>query len=449
MNYKNIILWWTSAFRGSSALRLLTFFSTVIIIGALFLKFSDSYKEKLSFTDAVFTAASAVCVAGLSVIDISQLNTAGKCAILFLIQIGGLGIISFSCLTLIIYGKRLALSGSEDIKNFFLEDIEYRPKLIIRSIINFTLVIELTGAVILSFMFYRRNIDNWLFTAIFHSVSAFCNTGLSIFPSQLRGFSNDIPVLFVFSFLIISGGLGFLVLHDIALFIKKRGAHRLTYHSKIVLFMTLFIILTGTALFFILERRHVLNDMNIAGAVVNSFFQTINTRSSGFEVIIQNDFYQPSKLLTSLLMLMGGAPGSIAGGIKITTVFVVFIFLVKTHDKYGDFNFFHHRIRAATINNAIVYTLKALSLLLICICALSITEGLRGQPFNMLAFDSISAFGTVGLTLGITPSLSGTGKWIIIATMFAGRVGLFALSFHAIKTHRYNITYPEGSVLLG
>jgi trk system potassium uptake protein TrkH len=434
-------------FTNFSSFGLLAFFLTVIFSGALVLKFSGAWPEDLTFTDAVFTAASAVCVAGLSTIDISQFSRAGELTLLCLIQIGGLGIISFSCLTLIIPGRRFGLTGTDAIKNFFLDDIEYRPRLIIRSIIIFTFIIELTGAVLLSFLFYRRSLDDWLFMAVFHSVSAFCNTGLSVLPSQLLIFSDDIPVMLVLCVLVILGGLGFLVLHDILRLAGGR-IRKLSYHSKVVLFMTALFLLSGTVLFFIFERGRAFSGMNTLYAAVNSFFQSVNTRSAGFEVTVQSSFCQPSKMLTCLLMIIGGAPGSIAGGIKVTTLFVVLVFLLKKPDKYGDMNVFHHRLRSATIHNALVFVLKALFLLLICICALSVAEGLRGKPLGALIFDSISAFGTVGLGLGITPSLSTAGKWIIIATMFAGRVGLFALSFPAINSKRRDITYPEGSLLL-
>jgi trk system potassium uptake protein TrkH len=342
---------------------------------------------------------------------------------------------------------RFGLTGAGAIKNFFLDDIEYRPRRIIRSIMIFTFVIELAGAAVLSFLFYRRDVDDWLFMALFHSVSAFCNTGLSVFPTQLLGFSGDIPVMLVLSILILSGGIGFLVLHDILRFAMGR-IRRLSYHSKVVLFMTALILLAGTTLFFIFERGRAFAGMNTFHAAFNSFFQTANTRSSGFEVTVQNGFCQPSKMLTCLLMIIGGAPGSIAGGIKITTLFVVMVFLLKKPDKCGDINVFHHRLRSTTIQNALVFVLKGLFLLLVCICALSVSEGLRGRPFTALVFDSISAFGTVGLSLGITPSLSAAGRWILIATMFAGRVGLFALSFPAINARRPDLTYPEGSLLL-
>jgi trk system potassium uptake protein TrkH len=311
----------------------------------------------------------------------------------------------------------------------------------------FTFAIELTGALILSIMFYRRNVEDWLFMAVFHSVSAFCNTGLSVFPSQLLSFSDDIPVMLVLSILIISGGLGFLVLHDIQRFARGR-IRKLSYHSKVVLFMTLSILLAGTVLFFIFEHSGAFGGMNPVYAAVNSFFQTTNTRSAGFELVEQSDFGQTSKMLTCLLMIIGGAPGSIAGGIKVTTLFVVLVFLLKDPDKYGDINVFHHRLRAVTIKNGLFYVLKALFLLLVCICALSVAEGGRGESLGVLIFDSISAFGTVGLSLGVTPHLSMWGKWIIIATMFAGRVGLFVLSFPAINPRRHNVAYPEGSLLL-
>ncbi|MHC6203263.1 TrkH family potassium uptake protein [Breznakiellaceae bacterium SP9] len=436
-------------FEKSDAFYLLLFFLVVISAGAALLLIPGMLQggETLHITDAVFTAASAVCVAGLGTIDTSTFSKAGQIIILFLIQIGGLGIISFSSLILTISGNRLRLNRRNTIQGFYLGGVEYRPRKIVRNIITFTLSIEALGAAALALLFRGHGEADWLFMGIFHSVSAFCNTGISLFSGGVERFALNIPVILVIMTLIILGGIGFLVLNDVIRFFTGK-TRRLQYHSKVILAMT-FIIITVSSLFFIIfERNRLYSAMSGPAALMNAVFQSVNTRSGGFDIVPQHSLSQPSKLLTALLMLIGGAPGSIAGGLKITTVFVLFAFLFCPTDKDGDIKIFKRRLTADSIHKAVVYTFKALLLLFICITALTVSEGLDGKPFGAIAFEVFSAFATVGLSLGLTPDLSVAGKWIIIGAMFAGRVGLIALAFPALVQVNPAITYPKGTLLM-
>jgi trk system potassium uptake protein TrkH len=248
--------------------------------------------------------------------------------------------------------------------------------------------------------------------------------------------------------LIIAGGLGFLVLQDL-LHCFQGKKPRLSYHSNVVLCMTSALVLGGALLFFILERDKLYKDMNTVIACTNALFHSVTTRTAGFEMLAQTGLTQPSRLLTCLLMLVGGAPGSIAGGLKVTTVFVVMTVMLRKPDSLGNIKVFHHRITADTINTAVVYFLKAIALLVVCIAALSFTERHTSVGLDAIIFEAFSAFATVGLTLSLTPVLSVGGKLVIIAAMFAGRVGLIALAFPAMRQKNYDITYSEGKVLLG
>jgi trk system potassium uptake protein TrkH len=433
----------------SNALYLLAFFIVVILAGSAVLMLPSVWDttERLSFTDAVFTATSIVCVAGLGIVNISLYSRFGQLVILLLMQIGGLGIISFSSILLTIPGNRLALMQRTTIQGFYIDGVEYRPRRIVRNIMVFTFSIEMSGAVLLSVLFYAAGVKDWLFMGVFHAVSAFCNTGISLFDTGFTSFNQHIPIMLVLMSLMTLGGVGFIVLQD-ALIVLRRRKMRLSYHSRIVLAMTVLLVFGGALLFFILERRRLFADMNPPVAVMNAVFQSVNTRSGGFELISQRALSQPSKMLTCLLMLIGGAPGSIAGGIKITIVFVILALIFRKPDAAGDINVFHHRLSAATIHKAVVYVLKALGLLLLCIGALTVSEGLAGKSLGAIIFEGFSAFATVGLSLGLTGELSEAGKWIIIAAMFAGRVGLIALAFPAIRQNKYEISYPEGSLLL-
>jgi trk system potassium uptake protein TrkH len=334
----------------------------------------------------------------------------------------------------------------------YLDGIEYRPQMIVRNIITFTFIFELLGTLLFTLFFYMAGIEHPLFMGLFHAVSAFCNTGIALFPDQLRRFSANIPVLITVMTLILLGSVGFIVLHDIIRVMIGRiegRRTRLSYHSRVVLAITGIIILGGSLFFFITEQKGLYRDLGPGVAWINALFQAINPRSGGFDVLSQPQLSQSSKFITCLLMLSGGAPGSIAGGIKLTTLFVIFAVMLRKPDAEGDIIVFHHRLTRNTIHTAVVYMLKALGLLTCCIGALAIIEGMHGKPIGAIVFETISAFGTVGLSLGITADLSTGGKWVIIATMFAGRVGLITLAFPAVRHRQYEVNYPEGSLLLG
>jgi trk system potassium uptake protein TrkH len=445
-------------FEKSDSFYLLLFFFIVISAGALLLYIPGMWRKPdgtpapVAFTDACFIATSAVCNAGLSTLDLAGLSPAGRILVIFLMQTGGIGIISFSCLLAIIPGNRLALSRRNTIQGFYLDGIEYRPRKIIRNIIIFTAAIEVLGITALAVQFALAGVEEPLFMGVFHGISAFCNTGLSLFPDQMRSFSNNTPVLLTVMLLILLGGIGFIVLHDSARTIGGilRGKKaRLSYHSRVVLGMTGGIILAGTVFFFVMEHTRLYRSIHLTAEWMNALFQTINPRSGGFDVLPQDRLSQPSKVLTCLLMLSGGAPGSIAGGIKLTTLFVVFAVMLRKPDRDGDIVVFRRRLPRTAVHNAVVYTLKALGLLMVFIGALAVIEGLRGMPVGRIVFEVFSAFGTVGLSLGLTGELSVPGRWVIIAAMFAGRVGLIALAFPVVRRGSLGVNYPEGSLLLG
>jgi trk system potassium uptake protein TrkH len=436
-------------FEKSDAFYLLAFFLILISLGSVLLLLPDMWTGggALRFTDAVFTASSAVCVAGLGTVDMAGFSRLAQIIILLLIQTGGLGIISFSSLILTISGNRLGLNRRTTIRGFYLDGIEHRPRNIVRNIITFTLFIEAAGAIVLSLLFKGSGERNWLFMGIFHSVSAFCNTGLSVFSGGLERFSGNMPIIIVLMALIFLGGVGFLVIHDVLRFISGK-TRRLQYHSAVILAMSALIVAAGSLFFIIFERTRLFGAMSTPDAILNAVFQAVNTRSGGFDVIAQNDLTQPSKLLTAILMLIGGAPGSIAGGIKITTVFVLLAFLFCPQDKAGDIKVFRRRLTGESVNKAVVYTFKALILLFAFVIALTVSERSTGKQTGAIAFEVFSAFATVGLSLGITGDLSTAGKWIIIGAMFAGRVGLIALAFPSLARTNPEITYPKGTLLM-
>ncbi|MDR2808725.1 MAG: hypothetical protein LBB43_06950 [Spirochaetaceae bacterium] len=435
--------------RKSDTFLLLAFFSLLIGVGSLLLMLPWSWagSAPLRWIDALFTAASAACVTGLSTVAITNFTKTGQIIIIMLMQIGAFGIISFGSLLVSIPRAQGALNRLNTIKGFYLDGVEYRPRKIVWSIMLFTFSIEGTGILFLSLLFVQAGVEDWLFNAFFHAVSCFCHVGFSNLPNALMPFAYNPAVLTVIMLLTIGGGIGFVVLHEVLLVLRKKRK-RLSYHSKIVLIMTA-VLTGGAALFFLIaEAKQAYKGMDPFHAFLCALFQSVNTRSSGLEIVPQALLTQASKLLSSLRMFIGGAPGSFAGGIRVTPLFVICVVMVKEPDIYGDIKIFHHRLSAETLNKGVVYVLKSIALFVLIVAALMISDGTRGFSATALFYESISAFGNVGLSMGITADLSNAGKWILIAAMFMGRVALFVLAFPALKRGSHSITYPQVSLLM-
>ncbi|MDR2150734.1 MAG: hypothetical protein LBO67_08005 [Spirochaetaceae bacterium] len=433
----------------SDTVLLLVFFSLLITAGSALLMLPGSWEGsgRLRWIDALFTAASAACVTGLSVVPLVNFSRLGQSIIIMLMQLGALGIISFGSLLLSIPKAQGALNRLNTIKGFYLDGIEYRPRKIIGSIMLFTFSIEGVGIIFLSLFFAQAGVEQCFFYAVFHAVSSFCHVGFSNFQEALIPFAYNPMVLIVLMVLTVCGGIGFVVLHE-ALLVFRKQRKRLSYHSKIVLIMTALLIGGATLFFLILEGSRAYRNMNPSHAFICALFQSINTRSSGLEILPQSVLSSPSKLISGILMFIGGAPGSFAGGIRVTPLFVICVVMLKEPDIYGDISIFHRRLNAETLNKGVVYVLKSIALFVLIMAALLISDGTRGLSATALFYEGISAFGNVGLSMGITGALSDAGKWILIAAMFMGRVALFVLAFPVLRKERYSITYPQVSLLM-
>ena len=441
-------------FQKSDALYLLAFFILLIGLGTALLLLPAAWEAgdpalgKLKPLDALFTAASAVCVTGLSTVPIAGFSRLGQIILICLVQVGGLGIISVSSLLMAIPGYRLALWQRNVIQGFYVDGLEYQPRRIARNIIVLTLGVEGLGMLLLAACFRSAGVEDWLFMGFFHGISAFCNAGFSPLAQGIAPYAGHAPIMAVLMALIVLGGLGFIVMQDLCMALTGQKAC-LSYHSRIVLAMTAGLILGGAVLFWLIERNRLFAPMPPGQSLLAALFQSVSPRTAGFEGVPQAGLTELSKMLTGILMLIGGAPGSIAGGIKVTTVFVIALAVARKPDDCGDIKLLRHRITASTINQGVVYFLKAVILFLICVAALFVTEGQREGKTDAIIFETISAFSTVGLSLNFTASLSAGGKLVIIAAMFAGRVGLIALAFPVMRRRNYAVTYPEGSILLG
>jgi len=434
----------------SDAVFLVGFFALVICAGTIALSVPAAWAGpgRLAFLDSFFIATSAVCVTGLATVDVADFSRYGQLVVLALIQAGGLGIISFTSLFLLLPGRRLPFRRLGSIRSFSLGDVEHDPRRIVRNIVAFTLIIELAGAAALFAAFSRAGVADPAFAAIFHSVSAFCNAGFSPFRDSLEGFSGDPAVLGIIAALIIAGGIGFIVIQDLER--RLRGKRRaLSAHTRLVLSVTAFLALGAGLVFWLIEREGAFAGMAPLDAAANAAFQAITPRTAGFDAVPQAGLADASKALTVALMFIGGAPGSIAGGIKVSTAFLVVLAALGRRNARGEINAFGSRYPAETTDRAVRYFLKAGLLLVAATAALGLAEGPRGAGFGESVFETVSAFGTVGLSLGLTRELGVIGKLVIIATMFAGRVGLVALAFPARSSRKEAAVYPEAEVLVG
>ncbi len=441
---------------GSDRVILFTYFLGLILIGTILLSLPPAWAGagSLSGLDALFTSVSAVCVTGLITVDTAQFSIYGKFVIMFLIQFGGLGILTFT--TVIFFSsnksKKVSLRNLQMVRSFYLDSIEFKAYHILRNILKLTFIIEAFGGFLL-FLKFRNSMDTLpaLFYGLFHAVSAFCNAGFSLFSDSLMGYSSDPALMLIIMVLVIAGGLGFLVFNDV-LNVARKQRKRLSLHTNMVLRTTAVLILTGWILFLILEWHASAAGMPVFDRIMNALFQSVTPRTAGFNTVDQAGLSAASKVLTIFLMFIGGSPASIAGGIKTTTFAIVFLTVVKGLDHNGRIRLKGRALSSGIVTKAMIFLGKAFTILVGSIFLLTITEmGSRSDvSFLSIMFESVSAFGTVGLSTGVTPDLTAVGKLVIIMTMFAGRVGLISMTIPLFREQDSNmVDYPEEEVLIG
>ncbi len=442
-------------FLGSEKAVLLSYFSILILIGSVLLYLPVAWNGvgNISYMDSLFTSVSAVCVTGLITVDTASYSFFGKLVILLLIQTGGLGIITFSTLYIAMPRSKISLANRRIIKEYYLDNIEFDPRKIARNIFLLTLFIEAVGALILMFSLKNNAEDSPGFNGIFHAVSAFCNAGFSLYSTSLEQYVGNAVVSFTIMALVVLGGLGFVVLQDVGtkVFNKK---HRLSLHTKIVLKVTLCLITTGALFYFAFEYRNAMNELSLGEKIIASLFQSVTPRTAGFDTIAQPLLSLPSKLITLPLMFIGAAPGSIAGGVKVTTFFLFLSVTLRRADKNGAITVSRRIIPARTLYHSTKYLYIAVGIFLLSVFLLTITESFLKRPAEQdllkIVYECFSAFGTVGLSLGLTPNLSVLGKLVIIFTMLCGRIGMILIAMAAVrKGEEKYVDYPKGEVLIG
>jgi trk system potassium uptake protein len=433
-------------------------FAGVIVLGAFALWFPFSASQKpLAFVDALFMSTSGVCVTGLATVDIGKdLSLAGQIITMILFQIGGLGIITFSVFLFGLMGRGISFKEREIIQSVFMHTPRRDFLVILKSVLLFTFIIETVGTFLL---FIRFSQDfPWgqaLYISIYHSVSAFNNCGYSLFPDSLMGYKSDWIVNLTIMGLLVLGGIGFIVLHELVA--RWRGSQKtLSVHTKIVLITTGFLIVSGALLFFVFERTSILKDMDVPTTVLVSVFQAVTPRTCGFNTVDIAGLTNGAILLLMVLMFIGACPGSTGGGIKTTSAALLFLMIWNRFKGHDEVNVFNRTIpkevltRTLSIIIASAFSVALITSVLLLAGNATLPPGESRQYFVEYLFETISAFGTVGLSMNVTPTLNEIQKIAIILMMFAGRVGPLTLAFSlAAASSKREITYAEETVMVG
>ncbi|MCK6472688.1 MAG: potassium-transporting ATPase subunit KdpA [Planctomycetes bacterium] len=456
--------------RLSPTARILLSFLAVILLGALALKLpwsTPAEKPPLDWVDALYVSTSAVCVTGLSPIDVgTQLSGFGQAILLVLIQLGGLGFLTLSTGVLLSLGLRSSLLDREALAGMWSGGGHHKARSLLRSILITTVLVEFLGGVALTFCFAAQPTGFPLGKAVwygfFHSVSAFCNAGFSVFSpgahdtGNLSTFTHDGGVNVTVITLIILGGLGFLVLHDLYEWVRRRGKHRLSLHSKIVLSTSFVLTVIGAVLLFLAIRHTPHHKGPWTDDVLPSLFQSVTARTAGFNTVDIQQLAPTALLVLMALMFIGGSPGSCAGGVKTTTAYVLYrLVLARLSDRRHPVAF-GREISAETVTRAATLVLIAFGCLAVLGTGYLVLESDRtpklsaGGTFMDLMFEAVSAFGTVGLSTGATVGLTPASKLLTVFGMYIGRLGpLTVFVALAQPPQKDKVRYPDEPVLVG
>lgn len=426
----------------------------IILVGGFILSLPISSKDgtPTPYIDSLFTAASAFCVTGLIIYDtFTHWSLFGQIVILTLIQVGGLGFMTIITLFSMFLRRKIGLKE----RRLLMESANTLKiggiVLLIKKILIRTFIFEILGALLLTLRFYpKMGLKEGLYNGIFHSISAFCNAGFDLMGkygqfSSLTTYMNDVVVNIIIMILIVVGGIGFVVWDDI-------GENRFRFkkynlHTKIVLATTSSLILGGAIIFFIIESKHSMLNMTLIERILSSLFHSITPRTAGFNTVNLNAMSEGGYLMTMLLMVIGGSPGSTAGGIKTTTFVTLFIAALSSAKQQSDIAIFKRRLEADTLKKASSITVIYISTAFIAIMLLS-----AAQDFTLeeIMFEVISAIGTVGLSLGITPMLNNFSKIIISLLMYGGKIGVLTIAaVIAEKKEPALLSRPYEKIIIG
>jgi len=435
-------------------------FIGVIVFGTVLLMMPAATLpgKETTLLDAFFTATSATCVTGLIVYDTATHFTGfGQMVILALIQVGGLGIMTFSVSLALLMRRGVSMKDQSIMQDVLDQDTLQSVKRLVGFIVVMTFLLEAIGAVIL-YTAWKPILHDPFQTAwhaIFHSVSAFCNAGFSTFSNSLTGFSDHVPTNLTVGGLIVFGGIGFVVIGDFyqalrdRLFRRVKKRHKFRIQSRLALGWTGGLILLGTGLIYWIEQNRLLDGMNVDHALLVSFFQSISTRTAGFNSCSISALQPVTLFIFIILMFIGACPGGTGGGIKTTTPAVLWAVIRSGFHRRSDTELYRRAIPVEVVQKAAM--VLCASLLLVCgaLCVMLVLE--PEKDFIDLFFETVSAFGTVGLSTGITDALSTGGRILITLLMFIGRLGPLTIGFAFMlrKERPANYRYSEERIMIG
>ncbi len=422
-------------------------FATLIFLGTVLMKLPFATTNPISWVDAFFLVTSATTVTGLSVFDPgSTLTMFGEIVLLVLIQCGGIGLMTFAVAILILLRKKIGLQH-----RIYLQESFNQPSIggivkLAKHILLFVLLTESIAIVFLTLHWIPRfGFGDALYYSLFHVISAFNNAGFSLFPDNLMGFTSDPLVILVITSLIIIGGIGFVVVIDIS---RKNKFRAWSLHTKLMIVGTLIINAIATLILLILEfnNNDTIGNMGILEKVMTSYFNAVTPRTAGFNMIDYGQMEDPSLLFTMLLMFIGAGSASTASGIKLTTFIVIIAATFAFFRQQEEPVLFKRSISREIIIRSLVISAVSLATVFIFAFALTITEQL---PLLPLLFEVFSAFGTVGISMGVTSQFSELGKVFICVLMFLGRIGPLTLFFILTKPKKVRYKYPNDQVFTG
>lgn len=430
-------------------------FAVIILIGALLLDLpiATVSGDRIGFIDALFTSTSAVCVTGLVVVDTgTYFSRFGQIVILLLIQIGGLGFMTMGTMIAFLAGKKISLKNRLLMQKALGYNSLAGVIRLVRRILLGTFIVEMIGAVFLSFTFIPvYGVGKGIFFSLFHSVSAFCNAGFDLIGNgvSLIPFQGNPIVVLTICMLVVVGGLGFTAIFDI---LEKRKFKKLSLNTKIVLSTTAILLILGFVAVLVFEwgNKATLGSMNLSGRILAALFHSVTPRTAGFNTLVLTDLSMSVVFVTIMLMFVGGSPSSTAGGIKTTTLATLVISVRSIVKGREDSNAFHRKLPMEAIKNATAVFSISMALVVLVTLFLTVTE--PNHSLMEILFETVSAFATVGLSLGITPELSVLGKLIVALTMFAGRIGPITLVLAltgAKESTRTLYHYPEDKITIG
>ncbi|MBN1542099.1 Trk family potassium uptake protein [candidate division KSB1 bacterium] len=433
-------------------------FFILILLGFVLLVLPISHQEELSAIDALFTATSATCVTGLVVVDTgSHLSLFGQWVVLFLIQFGGLGIMTFSAFFVFLFQGRFSIKSRDLVEKSFRGGSIPQLGRLLMMVIMITLLLETLGAVVLTLRFAQEfPLSRAIYLAVFHSISAFCNAGFSLFSTSMLDFQTDLTVNLTLMVLIVCGGLGFWVFFDFyRCFKKRRFFHALSLHSKIVVSVTGTLILVGFVLFLFFEWNHALREFSFGHKMVLAAFQSITTRTAGFNSVPIEQLRNATCLLFMILMVIGASPGSCGGGIKTTSFAVLTAVILSRLRDRRQVQLWQRGIPEHLVSKAIaiaffwIVAVTVVSLFLMSFAYPGVSDDQSRVLFIEILFESFSAIGTVGLSMGLTPELTDIGKILIILLMFVGRIGPATLAIAVATRSHSRLQLAEEEFLVG